>query len=188
MPIVADNAASSLEPEPSPVCAPTLLYHCFHHLVAESERPQKPVTNLYRGERNDYPTADHQAPFPSIRPELVPRQRLIERLNAGIARPKGHFAHKLTLVSAPAGFGKTTLVNAWLRSTDQPTTWFSLDKGDNDLIRFLNYFVAALRQVDDQIGKAAQRLLEVPQLPAVEPLLTELINDIVTQSSPLYSC
>jgi len=100
---------------------------------------------------------------------------LIERLNAGLDR-------KLTLVSAPAGFGKTTLVNAWLRSTGQTFAWISLDEGDNDLIHFLNYLVAALRQVDDGIGPAAQHLLETPQLPFVETLLTELINDIVTQS------
>lgn len=116
--------------------------------------------------------------IPPVRPELVPRPRLIERLNAGLLSRR-----KLTLVSAPAGYGKTTLVNAWLRSTDQPFAWISLDEGDNDLIRFLNYLVAAFRQVDDGIGQAVQHLLEAPQLPPVEALLTELINDIVTQSS-----
>jgi LuxR family maltose regulon positive regulatory protein len=115
--------------------------------------------------------------IPPIRPELVPRPRLIERLNEGLLR-------KLTLVSAPAGFGKTTLVNAWLRSTNRPFTWIPLDEGDNDLSRFLNYLVAALRQVDDGIGPAVQHLLETPQLPPVEPLLAELINDVATRSSP----
>jgi LuxR family maltose regulon positive regulatory protein len=108
---------------------------------------------------------------------LVPRPRLIERLNEGLHR-------KLTLVSAPAGYGKTTLVNAWLRSTDRPFAWISLDEGDNDLSRFLNYLVAALRQVDDGIGPAVQHLLEAPQLPPVETLLAELINDIATRPSP----
>ena len=115
--------------------------------------------------------------IPPVRPELVLRPRLIERLNAGLVSRR-----RLTLVSAPAGYGKTTLVNVWLRSTGQPFTWISLDEGDNDLICFLNYLVAAFRQVDDGIGQAAQHLLEAPQLPPVEPLLTELINDIVTQS------
>ena len=115
--------------------------------------------------------------IPPIRPKLVSRPRLVGRLNAGLD-------HKLTLVSAPAGFGKTTLVNAWLRSTDRPFTWVSLDEGDNDLIRFLNYLIAAFRQIDDEIGRMVQRLLEAPQLPPVESLLTELINDIVTQSFP----
>ncbi len=113
--------------------------------------------------------------IPPVRPELVPRPRLIERLNAGLHR-------KLTLISAPAGFGKTTLVNVWLRSTDQPFAWIFLDEGDNDLIRFLNYLVAAFRQVDDGIGRAVQHLLEAPQLPPVEALLTELINDIAAVS------
>ena len=112
-----------------------------------------------------------------LRTWLVPRPRLIERLNEGLHR-------KLTLVSAPAGFGKTTLVSAWLRSTDRPFTWISLDEGDNDLSRFLNYLVAALRQVDDGIGPAVQHLLEAPQLPPIEALLAELINDIATRPSP----
>jgi LuxR family maltose regulon positive regulatory protein len=113
---------------------------------------------------------------PPVRPELVSRPRLIERLSAGLRR-------KLTLVCAPAGYGKTTLVNAWVRSVDQPLTWISLDEGDNDLVRFLNYLVAALRQVDDEIGRAVQHVLEAPQLPAVQALLTELINDIAARSS-----
>ena len=115
--------------------------------------------------------------IPPVRPELVVRPRLIERLNAGLVSRRN-----LTLVSAPAGYGKTTLVNVWLRSTGRPFAWISLDEGDNDLIRFLSYLVAAFRRVDDGIGQAAQHLLEAPQLPPVEPLLTELINDIVTQS------
>jgi len=113
--------------------------------------------------------------IPPVRPGLVSRPRLIERLNAGLYR-------KLTLISAPAGFGKTTLVNAWLRSTDQPFAWISLDEGDNDPVRFLNYLVAAFRQIDDQIGQAVQQSLKAPQPPPVDPLLTELINDITTRS------
>ena len=114
---------------------------------------------------------------PPIRPELVPRPRLIENLKAALHR-------KLTLISAPAGFGKTTLANAWLRSIDRPVTWLSLDEEDNDLTRFLNYLVAAFRQIDDEIGQAVQRLLEAPQLPPIELLLTELINDVVTRPLP----
>ena len=76
--------------------------------------------------------------IPSIRPELVSRPRLIERLNAGLYR-------KLTLVSAPAGFGKMTLVSEWIRATDGATlpvvtAWLSLDESDNDPTRFLSYF------------------------------------------------
>jgi len=118
--------------------------------------------------------------IPPIRPELVPRPRLIERLNAGLLRQR-----KLTLVSAPAGYGKTTLANAWVRSIDRPFAWISLDAGDNEPVRFLSYLVAAFRQVDADIGQEVQRLLQAPQLPPVEPLLTELINDVATRPSPL---
>ena len=69
-----------------------------------------------------------------IRPEMVPRPSLIERLNAGLQR-------KLTLVSAPAGSGKSTLVSAWLQGGDRPYTWLSLDAGDNDPVRFLSHLV-----------------------------------------------
>lgn len=113
---------------------------------------------------------------PPVRPEVVSRPRLIERLSAGLCR-------KLTLVCAPAGYGKTTLVNAWVRGVGRPLTWISLDEGDNDLVRFLNYLVAALRQVDDEIGRAVQHMLEAPQPPSVEALFTELINDVVARSS-----
>ncbi|MFC1879623.1 hypothetical protein ACFLZW_06875, partial [Chloroflexota bacterium] len=74
--------------------------------------------------------------FPPQRPELVSRPRLIERLDAGL---RG----KLTLVSAPAGFGKTTLVSEWVRGCGRPIAWFSLDKNDNDLARLLTYLIAA---------------------------------------------
>jgi len=73
--------------------------------------------------------------IPPTRPELVSRPRLIERLNAGLHR-------KLTLISAPAGFGKTTLLSEWVAGCDRPFAWVSLDKGDNDPVRFWVYFIA----------------------------------------------
>jgi len=115
--------------------------------------------------------------IPPLRPELVPRPRLVERLDAGLH-------NKLTLISAPAGFGKTTLANAWLRSTGRPVTWLSLDEGDNDLGRFLHYLVAALQRIDGGLGQAARRLLEAPQPPPAELLLTELINDVAARPAP----
>ena len=71
--------------------------------------------------------------IPPARPELVSRPRLIERLNEGLGR-------KLTLISAPAGFGKTTLISEWVAGCGRPTAWVSLDEGDNDPTRFLAYF------------------------------------------------
>ena len=115
--------------------------------------------------------------IPPIRPEIISRPRLIECLDAG-------FYRKLTLVSAPAGFGKTTLVNAWLRSTDRKVIWVSLDEGDNDLIRFLNYLITAFQQLDNEIAQALEHLTITPQLPDVDELLTELINTITSVSNP----
>jgi LuxR family maltose regulon positive regulatory protein len=90
---------------------------------------------------------------------------------------------KLTLVSAPAGFGKTTLVSEWVRAMGGATppitvVWLSLDEGDNDPTRFLSYFVAALQTVEADIGKGALSALQSPQPPPTEALLTTLINEI----------
>jgi LuxR family maltose regulon positive regulatory protein len=108
---------------------------------------------------------------PPLRPSLVPRPRLVERLNAGLDR-------KLVLVSAPAGFGKTTLLSEWVTGVIEPIAWLSLDGADNDPVRFLSYLLAALRQIEPSIGAAAQLMLQAPQPPPPESLLTSLINDI----------
>jgi LuxR family maltose regulon positive regulatory protein len=111
--------------------------------------------------------------IPPVRPELVPRARLMGRLSAG---PEC----KLTVVSAPAGFGKTTLLSEWALS-NQPETrfaWLALDEGDNDIARFLAYFIAALQTVDPTIGQASLSILHSPQAPPVEAVLTPLINEI----------
>ena len=105
--------------------------------------------------------------IPPTRPDLVPRRRLLDRLNEGLPKQsaslsEGLFARKLTLVSAPAGFGKTTLVSDWLRHIDLSTAWLSLDEGDNDLTRFLNYFIAALQYIDTEIGQSLQGTLQSP--------------------------
>jgi LuxR family maltose regulon positive regulatory protein len=117
--------------------------------------------------------------IPPVRPELVPRPRLIERLNEGL-----RLGHRLSLVSAPAGSGKTTLVTEWLHSADRPFTWLSLDESDNDPARFLTYLVAALQKVDGDIGQATQDLLQSPQLPPAETLMTALINDMAATPTP----
>ena len=78
--------------------------------------------------------------IPPPRPKVVLRPRLIERLNEGLHR-------KLTLISAPAGFGKTTLVSEWVAGCERPAAWLSLDEGDNDPTRFLAYLVAALQTI-----------------------------------------
>ncbi len=110
--------------------------------------------------------------IPSARPELVRRMRLIERLDRGLSG-------KLTLISAPAGFGKTTLISNWLENIDRPVAWLSLDERDNDANRFLTYLTAALQQMDKRIAGTAQDLLNAHAPPPVETLVTTLINDIL---------
>ncbi len=117
---------------------------------------------------------------PPVRRELVPRPRLTERLDAGL-----HADRKLTLVSAPAGYGKTTLVSAWLAGAGQPFAWLSLDEGDNDPARFTAYLLAALQQIDPTIGQAAQMMFQTPRPPPVEVVLTSLINDIAPMPASL---
>ncbi|MEJ2209430.1 MAG: tetratricopeptide repeat protein, partial [Anaerolineae bacterium] len=128
-----------------------------------------------------YPLLQTKLHIPPIRANLVSRPRLIERLDAGLHR-------KLTLVSAPAGFGKTTLVGEWvadLRSgamdgAIQSIAWLSLDESDDDLVRFLTYLIAALQTVEADIGKSASSVLQAaqPQPPSAEAILTLLINEI----------
>jgi LuxR family maltose regulon positive regulatory protein len=110
---------------------------------------------------------------PPVRRELVPRLRLIARLDAGLAAGR-----KLTLIAAPAGYGKTTLVAGWLRGSSAPIAWLSLDENDNDPARFAAYLLAALQQIDPAIGQTAQMMLQTPGPPAMEAFLTSLINDI----------
>ena len=117
--------------------------------------------------------------IPPSRPELVSRPRLIKRLNESL-----HC--KLTLVSAPAGFGKTTLVSEWVASCQQPTAWLSLDEGDSDITRFMLYLVAALQTLalseingdTPKIGERVMEMLQSPQPSSSESILTVLLNEI----------
>ena len=92
---------------------------------------------------------------PHLRPRLVQRPHLHAQLAACLTHP-------LTLVSAPAGFGKTTLVSMWVRTLAQPVGWLALDEDDNDLRRFLTYFAGALQQIDPGLGQSVQELLTTP--------------------------
>ena len=107
---------------------------------------------------------------PPPRPELVSRPRLLVRLKTGLQS-------KLTLVSAPAGYGKTTLVSEGVRSSQMPVGWLTLDEGDNDPTRFWSYFIYALQTTKADIGKTALGLLQ-PQAPPFESVLTTIINDM----------
>jgi len=118
---------------------------------------------------------------PPPRPNAVVRPRLIERLNDGL-----RVDHKLMLISAAAGFGKTTLVSEWiatLTGSEVRVAWLSLDEGDNDLTRFLTYFVAAVQTVAPQIGEDVLTALHASQpQPPTTVLLTTWLNDIAAFS------
>ncbi len=115
--------------------------------------------------------------IPPGRNKVVLRQHLIERLNDGLCRDKDQ-NRKLTLISAPAGFGKTNLVGEWVRQCETPAAWLSLDEEDNDPIRFLTYLVAALQTIDQHLGDSVLGMLQSPQQPAVDLVLTALFNEI----------
>jgi len=110
---------------------------------------------------------------PPLRTNLVLRPRLVERLNEGLSSGR-----KLTLISAPAGFGKTTLVSEWLAGCQRPVAWLSLDEGDNDPSRFLTYLIAALQAIAANIGEGVLGVLQTPQPPSTESILTALLNEI----------
>jgi len=86
----------------------------------------------------------------------------------------------MTLISASAGFGKTTLVSEWIAGLDRPVAWLSLDEGDNDPSRFLSYVIAALQTIAPKIGAGVLAALQSPQLPSIESILTILLNEITT--------
>jgi len=121
--------------------------------------------------------------LPILRSDLVPRKRLVERLNEGLLGEEG-FARKLTLISAPAGFGKTTLVSEWLRGSGHPTAWLSLDESDNDPARFLAYLIAAIRQIQADFGSVTWTILQLPQPPPQNVILTSLINELSALPNP----
>ncbi len=131
----------------------------------------------------DAPLLSTKLYMPQLRPKAVPRPALILRLNEGLLQDKG-FGRKLTLISAPAGFGKTTLASQWVVSCGLPVAWLSLDKGDNDHARLLEYLVSALRTVAPKTGERVLSILRATdtQPPPIESLLTTLLNEINTIS------
>ena len=118
---------------------------------------------------------------PPQRPTSVLRSRLASRLDDAL-----HMHHRLTLVSARAGAGKTTLVSEWLHQQQRPVAWFSLDRNDNDPRRFFSYLVAALQKLDIEIAPTLLSQLETPQLLPVDTLITGLINAVTSNAPPFF--
>jgi LuxR family maltose regulon positive regulatory protein len=112
---------------------------------------------------------------PPPRANVITRPWLVEQLNEALASGR-----KLTLISAPPGFGKTTLVSDWVAVCERPIAWLSLDEGDNDPACFLAYLLAALQTVAPSIGAGLLGVLESTQPPPIESILTALLNEIIT--------
>jgi LuxR family maltose regulon positive regulatory protein len=115
--------------------------------------------------------------IPSPRSNLVPRPRLVEQLDEGL-----HLGHRLTLVSASAGSGKTTLLGEWAVACNLRFCWLSLDEDDSDPARFWTYVVAALQTLHPQLGQSVLPLLQGPQPPPVQSILTPLLNEVAALS------
>ena len=105
--------------------------------------------------------------------KVVARSRLIKQLSEGVTT-----GHKLTLISAPAGFGKSTLVSGWIVSCGRPAAWLSLDENDNDPARFLIYLIGALQTILPNLGAGILDALQSPQAPPIDSILTALLNEI----------
>jgi uncharacterized protein DUF998 len=114
---------------------------------------------------------------PRLHSTVVQRGELLVRLDAGLTK-------KLIVVTAPTGFGKTTLIRAWIASHDFPSAWVTLDENDNDPPRFWTYIVSALRDFDSFLGKTALSALRTTQPPSFASLLTSLINDLTRLKEP----
>ena len=110
--------------------------------------------------------------IPPASQNIVHRQELYEKLNIGLTR-------KLILISAPAGFGKTTIISDWINQHKIPTIWFSLDNGDNDPAVFLSYVISGIQSIHKEFGQSAMRLLNSPNSPSVESITSLLINEII---------
>ncbi|MDQ2714556.1 MAG: LuxR C-terminal-related transcriptional regulator [Chloroflexota bacterium] len=111
--------------------------------------------------------------IPPLRAKLVPRPRLAAFIEQALES-------KLLLLSAPAGYGKTTLLSAWAHESSWPVAWFSLDSADNDRTRFLTYLIHALQHVREQVGKITLDLLTSQQAQSTEMLLIPLVNEFLS--------
>lgn len=114
---------------------------------------------------------------PQLSRSILPRPRIIQKLNEALTR-------HLTLLSAPAGTGKTTLLHQWALQTTQPVAWLSLEEADSDPMRFWTYLMAACQRIYPTVGKLALLQLRSPEPPPLESVLTNLLNDLAALPEP----
>ncbi len=118
-----------------------------------------------------YPLLTTKFYVPQHQSNLIRRSHLMERLSEAIDR-------KLTLISAPAGFGKTTLLSEWVHQANAKVAWISLDKGDGDPVSFMNYFFAALKKIELNISETTFSWMQFAEQPPIESILMNLIKEI----------
>ena len=172
----ADRATAARTPEPAP-SPPAPRETVLPHAHADANAVDTPLilTPHAPPDTHDDPLApllSTKLHLPRPRAQLVPRSHLVERLQQGVAGA-------LTLVSAPAGFGKTTLLAQWRASTRAPVAWLSLEPEDNEPTRFLTYLIAALQTLDPHLGAPALALLRLPQPAELQAVLALLANDLM---------
>jgi LuxR family transcriptional regulator, maltose regulon positive regulatory protein len=168
------TAASPLEHAPSP---PAQHQTVHPHTHADGSRVDTPLAPTPHAPSNTHtdpsnPLLVTKLHMPRPRAQLVSRSHLTERLQEGIAGT-------LTLLSAPAGFGKTTLLAQWVTQSGMLVAWLSLESEDNDPTRFLTYLIAALQTLDPHLGARALARLELPQPAEPETVLALLTNDLM---------
>ena len=134
------------------------------------------LEEIERGEQSE-PLLRTKLFVPPVRLDRVNRPRLFERMNSGLDKA-------LILISAPAGYGKTTLVSSWLHEIEVPSAWISLDEGDNDPIRFLQYFIRALQKIVPAIQLDLLGVIQGMQPGSFDALLNILINEIAGRAAP----
>jgi LuxR family maltose regulon positive regulatory protein len=123
------------------------------------------------GDKNDLPLLKTKLHKPPVATDHLHRQHLLDRLNRHRQRP-------LTLVSAPAGYGKSMLVSYWLETCGIPCGWISLDENDNDLRAFTAYFIAAVERFFSGACRKTQTMINSPNLPQLAELIAVLLNEL----------
>jgi LuxR family transcriptional regulator, maltose regulon positive regulatory protein len=138
------------------------------------------ILTIGEGVRVPDPLLATKVSLPLLRHPFVPRREVLNRLSAGLGEN-----HLLTLISAPAGYGKTTTIRMWVEEAGYPVAWVTLEKSDNDLKQFLAYILTALQRAGDDLGQAALEVVENTQEIDLQRILGYLINDLYNLDKPI---